>query len=381
MAKAKWTWSDDRGGFVANLPLPKLQAWRNRWQVGPSGVEGPFDEEHVDNASHAVEVVLLGRRDEDGFGQRRRASKPAKAQLAAYERLPQDDAALDVALASYLLTAATSGAGIGGVQLPDPADFDDPQQRLRIAQVWTPEGIRELFHLEGISILDEQRTGLAYVRLDFESDLDPEHGVAVVVYGTTPVGIGQMGDDDLGMVVDERADAVAAAESAVDFDAVKKALAAALNDPRNRAGIWALSAAAAELPAGRTLRVSLRIETPPVRRLERLHYASRSCQYVLSVDVGDSQTIVNVPDSPAQDYLRAGAWPRPLFAPILQWPALTPMWETVGVVEVDVAKSLRLRRTVETPRPDLREVAASAWRQGLDSQEAATRGVAPMEEY
>lgn len=381
MAKKQWTWNDDRGGFVADLQLPKLQAWQNRWSIGPEGVEGPFDDDSLGDLEPPVQVVLLGGPDETGFGARHRATKPTKAQIAAYQRLSDDDAALDLALAQYLLKAATSTDGIGGMPFPEPADFDDPEQRRRLAHVRTPEGIRELFHLESISILDDSRKGLAYVRLEFESDIDPEHGVAVVVHGTTPIGIGQMGDDDLGLPLDERADEIAAALAAGNLTAASEALAAAASDPRNGEGIRTLSAAAAKLPKGRTLRVSLRIETPPVRRLDRSQFGGRSCQYVLSVDVGGSQTILNIPDSPAQDYLRAGAWPRPLFAPIIQWPQLTPSWETVEVLEVDVNKSLRLGRTVGTPRPDLHEAAVSAWRQGVDAQEAATRDVAPLKEY
>ena len=232
--------------------------------------------------------------------------------------------------------------------------------------------------MQGIAILDEKKARLAYVRFDFDSGVDQEHGVAVVLHGTTPVGLGGAGEDDLGLALGEHDEEAAEVQRALQPNA--QALAAALSDARNGDGIRALSRAAAELPPGRTLRLTLRIETPPVRRLERLWYGSRTCRYDLSVDVGGSQTTINATDSPAQDYLRAGPWPLPLFAPILQWPQLTPFWDTVQVLDADVAKSMRLNKWVGTPRPDLHEAAAAAWRQGLDAQEAATRGVAPLED-
>jgi hypothetical protein len=64
-----------------------------------------------------------------------------------------------------------------------------------------------------------------------------------------------------------------------------------------------------------------------------------------------------------------------LFAPIVQWPYLTPAWDTVQALEVDDAKSLRLGRWVGNARPELLDAAVSAWRQGLDAQEAAARNV------
>jgi hypothetical protein len=88
-----------------------------------------------------------------------------------------------------------------------------------------------------------------------------------------------------------------------------------------------------------------------------------------------AQAVVNPVGLPAQDYLRAGAWPLPLFAPIVRWPQLTPLWDTVQVLEADVAKSLRIGRWVGTARPDLAETAVAAWRQGFDAAEAKRRGV------
>ena len=149
-----------------------------------------------------------GRSMKTGLARRRRTTRPAKVQVAAYQRLPQDDTLLDTVLANYLLMAATSGPDIGGVQIPEPADFDEPEQRQRLTRLRTTEGIRELFHLDGITIVAESKAGLAYVRFEYEPEFDPEHGVAIVVHGTTPVGIGQVGDDDLGLPVGSREDEV-----------------------------------------------------------------------------------------------------------------------------------------------------------------------------
>jgi hypothetical protein len=286
--------------------------------------------------------------------------------------LAGDEVALDEAIAQYLLQAITSPSR--GINFPGPTDFDDPEQQRRVAHLLTPAGVRELFRLQRIHVLDRKKKGLAYLHFNFDSELDPEHGFVVVVHGTAPVGIGQLGEADLGLPLGE-SDALAAAAQQAAKNA-RQAIAAALIDARNGPGIHALSSAAAQLPAGRSLRISIRIKTPPFRFHEAFTVGEAgTCSYELSVQVGRSLTVVNATDSPAQDYLYPGPWPLTLFAPIVQWPYLTPAWDTVQALEVDDAKSLRLGRWVGNARPELLDAAVSAWRQGLDAQEAAARNV------
>ena len=115
MAKSKWTWSDDHDGFLVRLLLPRLQAWRSRWHVGRDAVDGPFDDDDDPADPAGIEVSLLGPADEDG--ERRRTDKPAKAQVAALERLPEDESALDEAIAENRIKpgdlVVMSGFGAG----------------------------------------------------------------------------------------------------------------------------------------------------------------------------------------------------------------------------------------------------------------------------
>jgi hypothetical protein len=219
--------------------------------------------------------------------------------------------------------------------------------------------------------LGQQKSGLAYVRLEFESGLDVEHGLVVVVHGTRPIGIGQLGEDGLGTPVPTSEDEIAAAES--EANERRQILEAASTDTRNCEGIRILTLAASKLPSGRKLRVSLRIQTPPVTRVERALYPR--CQYDVFVDVGGKHAIYKDTYTPRQDSLCPGPWPLPLFAPIVQWPKLTPLWETIQVMDADVAKSRRMGHWVGAARPDLVEAATSAWRQGLDPAQARARGV------
>ena len=61
------------------------------------------------------------------------------------------------------------------------------------------------------------------------------------------------------------------------------------------------------------------------------------------MDVGGSRATFNATDSPAQDYLFAVPLAAFVIRRILQWPQLTPFWETVEVLDVDDAKSMRSR--------------------------------------
>jgi hypothetical protein len=139
-------------------------------------------------------------------------------------------------------------------------------------------------------------------------------------------------------------------------------------------GIAALSQAAEELPAGHGLMVSIQIKSPPVTRVEKVYY-KKGFHYRLSIDVcGDKVTFKDM-NSPRQDYLYAAGWPTFLFAPVLQWPELTPLWETVEVRDFDWPKAMKKRNYEGELRADLVDAARSALEQAFDPKEAAARGI------
>ncbi len=140
-------------------------------------------------------------------------------------------------------------------------------------------------------------------------------------------------------------------------------------------GIAVLSAAAAALPAGITLRLQIEMTSPPVTRVEKVYYAEVGCHYRLTFEVNNGQVTFNDTRSPRQDYLHAKHWVDGLFAPILQWPKLTPLWETLSVQEFALGKALKSRKYVPAPRDDLISAARSALEQAFDSGEASARGI------
>lgn len=140
-------------------------------------------------------------------------------------------------------------------------------------------------------------------------------------------------------------------------------------------GVAALAQAAAALGPGLTLRLQIEMTSPPVTRIEKVYYADVGCHYRLTFEVNNTQVTFNDTRSPRQDYLRGATWSEALFAPIVQWPELTPLWETLSVSEFDVGKAIKSRKYQPTPRADLHSAARSALEQAFDPREAAARGI------
>ena len=140
-------------------------------------------------------------------------------------------------------------------------------------------------------------------------------------------------------------------------------------------GVHELSQAAAQLAAGKTLRIQIEMTSPPVTRIEQVYYAGVGCHYRLTFEVNSSQVTYNDTRSPRQDYLRAKSWTEALFTPILQWPDLTPLWETLTVSEFEIAKALKSRKYEPALRADLQAAARSALEQAFDGTEAKARGI------
>jgi hypothetical protein len=138
-------------------------------------------------------------------------------------------------------------------------------------------------------------------------------------------------------------------------------------------GIAALRYAAERLPDGQDILLSMQIKSPPVTRVEHAYY--HECHYRLSVFVRGDKVVFNDMTTPRQDYLFAGTWPASLFAPILQWPDLKPLWETLEVREFDWDRAVKKRDYQGTLRPDLVEHARSALDQAFNAEEAAARGI------
>lgn len=132
-----------------------------------------------------------------------------------------------------------------------------------------------------------------------------------------------------------------------------------------------LDQAAKQLPNGTSLVIIVQIKSPPVTEAEKRW--STECHYRLTFDIQRQQVTFNSMTSPRQDYLYAEDWPSILFVPVLQWPQLTPLWETLEVQEFDWNRALKKRNYQPTPRPDLRDAASEALHQSLNSEEAAAR--------
>lgn len=139
------------------------------------------------------------------------------------------------------------------------------------------------------------------------------------------------------------------------------------------AGIAILKAAADQLPQDLDIMITIQIRTVAVTRVEKAYGAD--CHYRLTLYVRRPQVTFNDMRSARQDYLHCAKWPTYLFAPILQWPELKPIWETLEVAEFDIQKAIKKRTYQPSPRNDLIEAARSALEQGFDAHEAAVRGI------
>lgn len=139
-------------------------------------------------------------------------------------------------------------------------------------------------------------------------------------------------------------------------------------------GIGILWEATARLPAQWGLALTIQIKTPPVTRIEKTYYPEE-CHYLLSIDICRKHVTVKDMHTPRQDYLHAGEWPSFLFAPILQWPDLKPLWETLEVHEFDWPTAMKKRKYQPIARPELLDAARAALEQAFDSHEATARGI------
>lgn len=93
------------------------------------------------------------------------------------------------------------------------------------------------------------------------------------------------------------------------------------------------------------------------------------------MDVCGEKVIYKDMNSPRQSYLYSDNWPSYLFTPILQWPELRILWDTLTVVDVDIPKALKSRKYQPELRPELLDVARSTLEQTFDSQEAEARRI------
>lgn len=139
------------------------------------------------------------------------------------------------------------------------------------------------------------------------------------------------------------------------------------------AGIELIHQAANTLSDGTSLVIVVQIKSPPVTRIEKAW--STECHYRLSIDVQRRCVTFNDMTSARQDYLHADNWPAVLFLPIIQWPQLTPLWNTLEVHEFDWNAAMKKRNYQPNPRPDLLGAAREALHQTFDAEEAAARGV------
>jgi hypothetical protein len=138
-------------------------------------------------------------------------------------------------------------------------------------------------------------------------------------------------------------------------------------------GIGQLWQAAQQLAAGVGLTIGIQIKSPPVTRVEKAYY--NECHYLLWIDVRGNKVTFKDMNTPRQDYLYAAEWPTFLFAPILQWPDLRPLWDTLEVRELDWQKAMKKRNYQGPLRPDLTEAARNALEQAFRPEEAAARGI------
>lgn len=120
-----------------------------------------------------------------------------------------------------------------------------------------------------------------------------------------------------------------------------------------------LNVAAAALAPGQTLRLQIEIQSPPVTRIEQVYYAGVGCHYRLTFEVNNGKVTFNDTRSPRQDYLHGKCWNEALFLPILEWPELTPLWETLSVHEFDIKQAIKSRNYKPVTRPDLLDDARS----------------------
>lgn len=367
-----WKWSKQYHGWRTRVSLPRLGAWRSLWIVFPGSVDGPFeDEEDADR-----ELPVLAQAPEEG----RRPKVPSPAQEAALARLTADEEALEAALAQYLFEAMREGQ-FGNI-IPEPGDAENDEERRLFERLHRPEAMRELVQLNEIEILADEEDGLARVVLSFESAFDGEHGLSVCIHGTRVLSHGGMGEQG-GWPPPSEEDL---AELAAMFGRpgprderlrLRETLEEALTDPANSEPIRELTRAALARfdDPNQQIEITVRIDTPPVTRVEKVYYGQAgTLSYDLTIGVGLDYVIYKDSETPRQAGLQGAPWPLSLFAAACKWPAARPRWETVKVRCLDKAASLRKAKPMGPELPELRAAAEAALREGFDPAKRAARG-------
>jgi hypothetical protein len=367
-----WKWSKKNHGWRTQVSLPRLGAWRCLWNVFPGSVDGPHDAE--EDADRALDVLASAPQEGP------RPDAPSAAQAAAFTRLAADEEALERALAQYLFDVMREGRL--GYVIPEPGDAENDDELRLFQRLHRPEAMRELVRLDQIEILADEEDGLAHVVLYFESAFDAEHGLSVCIHGTRVLSHGGMGDQGGWPPPDEEDFTGMAALFGMpgpqdERRLLRQALEAALADAANGEDIRALTRAALALAddPNQQLEITVRIDTPPVTRVEKVYYGQAgTLSYDLTIGVGLNYVLYKDSTTPRQAGLQGAPWPLSLFAAQCKWPAARPRWETVKVRRIDRAASMRKAKPMGPELPELRAAAEAAVREGFDPARLAARG-------
>lgn len=138
-------------------------------------------------------------------------------------------------------------------------------------------------------------------------------------------------------------------------------------------GIATLHQASKSLATGLSLRLSFQIKSPPVSDIEKRLY--HACHFELIIDINEQSLTIRDMQSPRQTYLSAKPWPAILFAPIVQWPELTLLWDSINIHEFDINQAMKKRKYVPASRPDLTLAATEAMKQAVNAKEAEIRNI------
>jgi hypothetical protein len=242
--------------------------------------------------------------------------------------------------------------------------------------------MRELVQLDAIEILNDEEDGLAHVVLGFESAFDVEHGLSVCVHGTRVLSHGGLGDEGGWPPPGEEDLAQMAAMFGMpgpqdERRLLRQALEAALADPANGEGIRELTQAALALAddPNQQIEITVRIDTPPVTRVEKVYYGQAgTLSYDLTIGLGLNYVIYKDSNTPRSAGLQGAPWPLSLFAAQCKWSEARPRWETVKVRKIDKAASIRKAKPMGPELPELRAAAEAALREGFDPARLAARG-------
>jgi hypothetical protein len=369
----EWKWSKKYHAWRTQISLSRLGAWRCLWNVLPGEV---YDAEPDEDDDPDRSLDVLAATPEEV----KRPDAPSPAQTAALARLFADDEALEQALAQYLFDVMREGQL--GCIIPEPGDAENDDQLRQYQHLHRPEAMQELLRLVGIEIMPDDEEGLAHVVLNFDSAFDDEHGLSVCVHGTQVLSHGGLGDqggwpppseEDLAQM----AAMFGSAGPRDERQLRRQALESALADPVNSEEIRLLTRAALALvdDPHQQVEITVRIDTPPVTRIEKVYYGQAgTLSYDLTIAVGLNYVIYKDSNTPRQAGLQGAPWPLSLFAAQCKWPAARPRWDTVEVRQIDTMASLRKNKRTGPERPELRAAAEAALREGFDPTRLAQRG-------